>query len=302
MTLDVILRDGGRVTLEHLNAGGAESHDVHALSRACTDADGAEPFNEATQLNLADRIPIRASFEGQTVGLALIRDASGAAEVEIAVHPDHRRRGIGAALLHATKEREASPVTAWAHGNTEGAKALAKRHGLVATRTILKLARPAAPTDARALDDAAPAGIEIRAFEPGRDDAEIARVNAAAFSWHPEQGQMDADAFAARIRQDWFRPEHLLVAADTATGAVLGFNWLKITDDEAEIYVLGVDPAAGGRGIGRALTDRGLALIASLGFDQTVLYVEADNEKALGLYGSLGFIERFRDVLYTVKA
>ena len=48
--------------------------------------------------------------------------------------------------------------------------------------------------------------LEVRAFRPG-DEAELLRVNAAAFAHHPEQGSMDAAELAERMAEPWFDPD-----------------------------------------------------------------------------------------------
>lgn len=56
---------------------------------------------------------------------------------------------------------------------------------------------------------------------------------------------------------------------------------------EYEIHTIGVDPAYQGRGIGRAMMDR---LLSGVGSDAVFLEVRTDNEPALALYQSLGFV------------
>jgi mycothiol synthase len=63
-----------------------------------------------------------------------------------------------------------------------------------------------------------------------------------------------------------------------------------------EIYVLGIDPAAQGLRLGRALTDLGLAHLRACGLADVLLYVEEDNVAAVRLYESRGFRRHSVDV------
>lgn len=56
-----------------------------------------------------------------------------------------------------------------------------------------------------------------------------------------------------------------------------------------EVYVVGIDPSAQGRGLGRALTLAGLRHLEGQGVDEVILYVESDNLPARKVYDSLGF-------------
>jgi mycothiol synthase len=73
-----------------------------------------------------------------------------------------------------------------------------------------------------------------------------------------------------------------------------------------EVYIVGVDPAAQGRGLGAALTLRGLHHLAERldgpGRDaQVMLYVEADNSAAVKTYRRLGFDVVNADVAYATR-
>jgi mycothiol synthase len=132
--------------------------------------------------------------------------------------------------------------------------------------------------------------VVVRGYSPADAD-EVVRVNAAAFAAHPEQGAMDAANLAERMAEPWFDPAGLLVAEDaTAPGRLLGFHWTKQHSDSlGEVYVVGIDPAAQGRGLGKLLTLAGLQHLASRGVSEVLLYVESDNRPAIAVYSGLGF-------------
>jgi len=134
-----------------------------------------------------------------------------------------------------------------------------------------------------------PHGVEVRGFRAGDED-EVLRVNAAAFAHHPEQGSLDRAGLAERMDESWFDADGLIEAWDCATRELLGFHWTKRHSvDLGEVYVVGVSPAAQGRGLGKHLTLAGLHHLANSGVHEIHLYVEADNEAAVRLYTGLGF-------------
>jgi mycothiol synthase len=150
-----------------------------------------------------------------------------------------------------------------------------------------------------------PDGIRIRTYSGSSDDAELLRVNNAAFAWHPEQGGWEQADLDERRSESWFEPEGLFLAIDQRSGALLGFHWTKVHADEpglGEVYVVGVDPAAQGRGLGRVLTVAGLEYLADR-LDaheepDVTLYVEADNISAVKTYERLGFAVSNMDTAY----
>jgi len=108
---------------------------------------------------------------------------------------------------------------------------------------------------------------------------------------------MDRADFEQRASSDWFDPAGLFVAV--RDGEIVGFHWTKVEHGTGEVYVVGVDPAEQGSGLGTALTVRGLRHLHESGIRTVDLYVEGDNDPALAVYRRLGFTEHARDVLYS---
>jgi mycothiol synthase len=97
------------------------------------------------------------------------------------------------------------------------------------------------------------------------------------------------------------------MAIDENTETLLGFHWTKVhSADLGEVYIVGVDPAAQGRGLGATLTLAGLHHLAqklSQSEQPTVmLYVEADNSAAVKTYQRLGFDVFSVDAAYSAGA
>ncbi|GAA1280877.1 mycothiol synthase [Saccharothrix xinjiangensis] len=226
--------------------------------------------------------------------LDLLGDADGNQVAELAVHPDHRRRGVGSALLAAVAERAPS-VRVWAHGGLPAQEALAAKLGARKVRELLRMGRR---LDADLPGPVLPPGVRLRAFEPGRDEEAVVRVNHLAFSWHPEQGAMGVEDLRAKQGEPWFDPAGFLLAVD-ADDRLLGFHWTKAHSAElGEVYVVGVDPGAQGGGLGKALTLAGLAHLRAAGLTEVMLYVESDNASALAVYTRLGFARWDSDTQY----
>lgn len=264
---------------------------LERIVTACEAGDHRSPLDEAARLHLRNHGLRDAQLWLGADGFALARDHEGHVELDLAVAPTSRRSGQGRTLLDtALATLGTTPVRAWSHGDHPGARALAARSGFERVRELLVLARQLP------LDTPAPADPRIRAWRP-EDTEELLRVNAAAFADHPEQGAMDAANLAERMAEPWFDPAGLLVAADG--DRLLGFHWTKRHGHHnGEIYVLAVDPAAHGQGLGTTLGLAGLQHLAETGSTRAHLYVEADNAPALALYGRLGFTTDHAHVQY----
>lgn len=224
------------------------------------------------------------------------------AMIELVVDPSFRRRGHGKRLLTKALESVSGDRRVWAHGDLPAAGALAASLGLTALRQLLQLRRPFADPLPE-LD--IPGDLTVRTYRGPGDDAEVLRVNNAAFEWHPEQGGWGAEQITERTGSRWFDPAGLFLAFDAEEpDRLVGFHWTKVHpaqgDQEAlgEVYIVGVDPGAQGRGLGRILTLAGLHYLAERGLGEVELYVEGDNAAALNTYRKLGFTQYAIDVAY----
>lgn len=247
---------------------------IERIAAAAEAADGAAPLDEATLLTLRNRPESVRSWVRDEGFALLIGD-----ELSVVVHPDRRGAGIGRELLEAALPE--GEVSAWSHGDHPAAAALARSHGFERVRELWVMRRPM-DQPLPAYDDA-----RVRSYRPADAD-EVVRVNAAAFAHHPEQGAMDAANLAERMAQPWFDPAGLLVA--DGGDHLLGFHWTKQHSPElGEVYVVGIDPAAQGQGLGKVLTLAGLHHLAAKGVAEVLLYVESDNHPAIAVYSGLGF-------------
>jgi mycothiol synthase len=277
----------------------AEQTGIRALIAAATAVDGVAPVGDQVLRELGhDRTRHLLATEGaDLVGYLNLAPAGDEdpAMAELVVHPQARRRGIGAALARAGLAEGRAGTRIWAHGNLEAARALAASLDLKTVRELLQMRRPL--TDLPPLRTAD--GVRISTYAGPADDAEILRVNNAAFSWHPEQGGWTEQDIEERRSEPWFDPEGLFEAFDERTGTLLGFHWTKVHGgDLGEVYIVGVDPAAQGRGLGSVLTLIGLHHLAGRSLATVLLYVEADNSAAVATYRNLGFEVFGVDVAY----
>ncbi|EID09667.1 mycothiol acetyltransferase [Mycobacterium xenopi RIVM700367] len=282
-----------------------EQRQVREIISAATDFDGIAPVSEQVLRELAHQRTehLLAAGGGSIVGYLNLAPAHdrGAPMAELVVHPRARRRGIGTAMARAALAKTGGRTRFWAHGTLQPARATASALGLVAVRELWQMRRPLRDVP----EPAIPEGVQIRTYAGPSDDAELLRVNNAAFADHPEQGGWTAAHLAERRAEPWFDPHGLFLAFDTATGRLLGFHWTKVHPAHpglGEVYVVGVDPAVHRRGLGRLLTAIGVASLARRLKDAAeptvMLYVESDNVAAVRTYQGLGFTLHSVDTAY----
>lgn len=291
-----------------LPAGSAAA--VRALADRAAAADGVPPLSEQPLLWLsapeAPVIHLHATVGADLVGYAQLDvGTQSSTKAELVVDPDHRRTGVGRALLtRALAETAVVPgrtLRVWAHGDLPAARRFAEHQGMAVVRELLQMRVDL--TTRRPADPGLPTGVTVRAFEPGRDEDAWRRVNSRAFAHHPEQGRMTSADLRARESEPWFDPDGFLLAE--RDGILLGSVWTKVhpagehgPDPVGEIYVVGVDPDAQGLGLGRALTALGLDHLRDRGLTAAILYTDADNTVAVHTYERAGFVRAAVDVMF----
>ncbi|MFD7318837.1 mycothiol synthase [Streptomyces sp. NPDC059883] len=304
---DAVAREPGRQiqTLDALTPEQAE--DVLALLAEAAASDEVQAVSEQGRLQLrgGHREGVRhflLTVDGELVGYAQLEDTDPieAPAAELVVRPGCRGcghgRALGAALLGASGKR----LRVWAHGGRSAARHLAQVLGLTLFRELRQLRRPLVPPAIP--EPVLPAGVTVRTFVPGQDDAAWLAVNAAAFAHHPEQGALTQRDLDDRFAEPWFDPKGFFLAE--RDGELIGFHWTKVHAGEqlGEVYVLGIRPDAQGGGLGKALTAIGLRHLAAQGLPTAMLYVDADNTAAVTVYERLGFSTHEVDLMYRTES
>jgi mycothiol synthase len=289
---------------------------VLRLVRAAADEDGVGPLSEHVMLHLRYGGDPRAQNllllkAGELAGYAHLdpTDPVAGPSGELVIHPAQRGHGLGLLLVRALlAEAGERPLRLWAHGDLPAAARLAAAAGFDRVRALWQMQRSLeSPVEPPKL---AP-GITIRTFTVGADEDEWTELNRRAFVRHPEQGAWTRADLDLREREPWFDPDGFFLAE--RDGKLVGFHWTKIhgrvTEQPAhaheaigEVYVVGVDPAERGSGLGRALTLVGLRYLSSQGLRQVMLYVDEGNTPAIRLYTSLGFSHTGTDVMFARAA
>ena len=294
---------GSQITRTELTA--AQVSDVLALVDAARRADGVAPLSEHGMLRLrydsASQPGARdfiATVDGEIAGYAYLdppSDHGGEVTGELVVHPERRRQGLGRALTgELAAAADGHVLRLWAHGDLPAAAALARAAGFDRFRALWQMRRSLRePVDQPVL----PAGRTLRTFVPGQDEDDWLGLNGRAFAKHPEQGGWTRHDLELREQEPWFDPAGFFIAE--TDGQMAGFHWTKVhRPDLGEVYVVGVDPAEQGSGLGRALTLAGLGHLRDLGVAQAMLYVDEDNVPAIRMYEALGFTRATVDAMY----
>lgn len=208
--------------------------------------------------------------------------AFGAPTVELTgmVDPGSRRRGIATALLDAAlplcRDRGYTPTLLVTPRTPVAAGELALARGAVLEHSEHALQLHGAPADGPS-----DPRIAVRPMT-SRDTATVHDLLEAGFGWHPTQ---PVDEAASEV----VRRDHADTLVVTLDDAIVGTLRLSRDRDTAGIYGFVVHPDHQGRGIGRDVLHRVSRQALADGATRVHLEVAVDNDRALGLYTSLGF-------------
>ena len=282
---------------------------VSELIELATAADGHAPLGDHQWLDLVQGG--REGFAGlvawepghhHPVGFAQLTKGSQSWALEFVVDPHHREgaAGIGTTLVEAAlaivRSEGGGHVHLWVPKPRSEHDLIAGRTGFTSGRELLQMRR--------SLPVGKPWQLELRAFEPGCDEAAWLEVNNRAFEWHPEQGGWDVETLKSREQQPWFDPTGFLLHERGDPPRLAGFCWTKVHDDHdpplGEIYVVAVDPDFQGLGLGRSLVLAGLDSLNARGISVGMLYVDRSNTPAVHLYEDLGFTVDHVDRAYVI--
>ncbi len=290
-----------------------DTADIQNISELLVDAeraDGVRPLSDHLWLDLRQGgrpgfIGLIATEEDHDHPIAYCQLSRGneSWSLDLVVHPHHRydMATIGNELMTAAvdivKSEGGGRVHWWVFEASQLHRTLAQEFGLQRGRELLQL-RVALPLP----QPLAKRGTTIttRPFDFPKDASSWLETNNAAFAQHPEQGAWELDVLQARISESWFDPKGVLIHdIDSKIGA---FCWTKMHPETTplvgEIYVIAVNPACAGRGLGSAITVAGLNHLAASGADVGMLFVDADNAAAISMYMTLGFVVHHTELAF----
>ncbi|WP_448317500.1 GNAT family N-acetyltransferase [Streptomyces sp. CO7] len=233
------------------------------------------------------------------------------------VHPDHRRRGLGAGLLAAgiacaktlhTLHHPGLPLAVDVRNNARNAGALAcyRAAGMTRSGSSSHLRHP---LGAGIADVPVPDGHTVEAWTAG-NDADFSLANDEAFLESRGGGvPMPAKRWRELLGWQAFRPDLSFLLRDStgaAAGMLLVFSWDADTEAtgvrEAQILRIGTRPGHRGRGVASALLGHALRSARDAGFDRAGLDVDDDElAKAGRLFERAGFAVARTEVVHTLE-
>ncbi len=212
--------------------------------------------------------------QGKLVGfIGLYTFGATAVEAAGMVHPDFRRRGIGSSLLDEVivlcRERDHDKLLLVIPRTSVGGRFLAEANG-----GVFDHSEHALDLYGEVANGPSDTSLNVRTARSD-DISDVARILTEAFGhpWRPPDPES---------------PQEPTLVAE-CDGTVVATLRVHKSQQEWGIYGFAVQPSHKGRGIGRGLLRRVCSQANEAGVKRVHLEVEVDNDRALGLYTSLGF-------------
>jgi ribosomal protein S18 acetylase RimI-like enzyme len=248
---------------------------IAVLERLVIAADGGRLKLEWGSLRrrTGDRVEDLLWWDGdRLLGFLGLYSFGSSLELAGMVAPDARRRGIGTALLDAAiplcRARGAPKALLIVPRPSVPGKRLALRHGAVLDHSEHALSLSGEPTGA-------PHDSAVRLRPAAASDLPlVSRLLEAGFGAPPP---------------DWSHAPQGQVLVVELNSSPVGTLTTARDAENARVYGFVIDPAWQGRGIGRAALRRACEELRTVGARSIGLEVAVDNDRALGLYTSVGF-------------
>ena len=271
----------------------AAEQSANGAAEATLDADFMRQVWSSTGFDLATDAWVVTDAAGAIVAYGQAeREEPDLVESWGVVHPEHRGRGIGSALLEQIETRAAElldgvPSPRFRHAITAGDGAVAMMLGRRGLRVVRHFWHMQIDLEDSTEPGTAPSGIEIDGVDPEEDLPAIHAILEEAFAddWgdHPEP-------FDEWIEELAGSPDDValwLLARDE--GTPVGVLTARSGDEVVWVNWLAVLATHRGRGIGAALLRRSFASFAARGLRRVRLNVDAENATgATGLYERVG--------------
>ena len=231
------------------------------------------------------------------------------------VHPEYRAHGIGRELIAWETARAHEQLAAidedmpgwilnWIDEGQADKAALLGRAGFHETRFFLELTRDLADP----IDDRTVEGYRIVEYDPALSE-QIRVSKNDAFRDHWGSQPQSREAWEQMVGHDTFRPD-LSVIAISDDGEVAGLVSSDVFEEDFEVQgfssayigLVGVSRAHRGRKLAPAMLAAAMRRMADAGLERAVLDVDSENPTgALGLYGSVGFVQAHRNSAWSIE-